>query len=150
MHGFQPYVPTGVGRLDHESAWFKKNIPPHPIHGKSLKFQAGDGSLKFRGFIRRWQPAKTATYFVSHGRLFSPDFVDLLGKKLIRLPLTLASSDGYIKNYWNPWEWDELACDVIPEITFFCFWEEHMHICNSGNSKLQNARKMCLLELRRE
>ena len=57
----------------------------------------------FRGFIRSRQPAKTAAYFVSHRRLLSPDFVDLIKrKKIIRSPLTLASSDSYFKNYCNP------------------------------------------------
>ena len=56
-------------------------------------------SINNRGFIRSQQPAKTAAYFVSHGCLLSPVFVDLIKKKLIRSPPTLASSDGHFKNY---------------------------------------------------
>ena len=54
-----------------------------------------------RGFTRSRQPAKIAAYFVSHRRLLFSDFVYLIKKKSIRSPLTLASSDGYFKNYWS-------------------------------------------------
>ena len=47
-----------------------------------------------RGFIRSRQPAKTAAYFLQ--------ILLTWLKKLIRSPLTLASSDGYFKNHWNP------------------------------------------------
>ena len=64
-----------------DSTWVEKSWRRWRIRGRLVENQRSTQALFriwSRGFIRSRQPAKTAAYFVSHRRLLSPVFVDLI------------------------------------------------------------------------
>ena len=45
----------------------------------------------------------------------------------------------------NSGEWDELASDVISEITMFCFWEEYIRACGSVCQNRCRMQGICVV-----